>query len=426
MAFPNVTRLLVAGGGVAGVAAAVAASRMGAAVTIAEGCHQLARNKSLLPRLLTGDFAQEELSVADPDDLKGRFGIELRLDEPVISVDCAARTARTRNGRLEFDALVLATGSTPVPGDLRGASKLGVYTLYSADDYIALARAAGGLTQLALTGPLSVSLMVAQALSRHSRVSVFLGGGALPRFERRVLGMISSAASSRGVSLLHESIDAIVGVNRAEAVVSAGAVHPCDGVVILPRISPRLPEIDCTKGDHGGVVVDESMRTSRKDVYAAGDCAELRCGSGSLPSRLHSSSLAMGKAAGANAAGGAAVASLSRCIALDLFGVELCVAGIDADEARRLGKDVVEFESEGGSEDLTISLSYDRVTHRLFGVQMVGRGALRLSEYVSFAVSSRARLDDLAYHECPYVPHLSREGSPISLTAGRALTGARG
>jgi pyruvate/2-oxoglutarate dehydrogenase complex dihydrolipoamide dehydrogenase (E3) component len=180
------------------------------------------------------------------------------------------------------------------------------------------------------------------------------------------------------------------------------------------------------RGDHGGVVVDESMRTSHKDVYAAGDCAELRCGSGSLPSRLHSSSLAMGEAAGTNAAGGTAIASLSRCIALDLFGVELCVAGIDADGARRLGQDVVEFESEGEKEDLTISLAYDRVTHRLFGVQMVGRGALLLSDYVSFAVSSRARLDDLAYHECPYVPHLNRDRSPISLTAGRALARARG
>jgi NADPH-dependent 2,4-dienoyl-CoA reductase/sulfur reductase-like enzyme len=240
-----------------------------------------------------------------------------------------------------------------------------------------------------------------------------------------VLGVVSESASSVGARLLFQPLDAIVGLDRVEAVMSAGEVHPCDGAVILPRSLPCLPSVDCTKGDHGGAVVDDSMRTTSPVVFAAGDCAEIRCGSGSLPSRFHSSSLAMGEIAGVNAAGGAARASMSRCLALDLFGVEVCVAGLDADGARSAGLDAVEFNALGEKGEPDASLVYDRVTLRLYGVQLAGRGALALSDYISLAVASGASLGDLAYQESPYLPSFNRDRSPISLTAGRALARAR-
>jgi NADPH-dependent 2,4-dienoyl-CoA reductase/sulfur reductase-like enzyme len=420
-----VTRVLVVGGGVAGVAAAIAASERGAEVTIAEGSGCLAYNKSLLPRLLSEGRPRAGLHVADLDDISERFGIEVRLGEHVISVDSDSGCVRTSSGRLAFDALVLATGSLHLPDDLRGVSKPGVFTMRSVDDYLALSRALTGVSRVALVGSLPLSLIVAEALSRTCRVSVFLGEGSFPRFSRRVLGMISKAAAPRGVQLLDGHLDAVVGVKRAEAVISAGAVHPCDGVVVLPRSSPSLPALDCIRGDHGGVIVDDSMRTSCRGVYAAGDCAEVRFGSASLPSRLHSSALVMGDAAGINAAGGMARASLSRCLALDLFGVELCTAGIDADAAKKMGLDATEVDSGEDCGPICTSLVYDRTTHRLYGIQVAGPGALSLSDYVSFVVSSGARLDDLAHHESPYLPHFNRDRSPISLTAGQALARAR-
>jgi NADPH-dependent 2,4-dienoyl-CoA reductase/sulfur reductase-like enzyme len=422
------TRVVVAGGGVAGVAAAVSASETGADVIIAEGSGRLACDKSLLPRLLSGASPQAALGAADPDDLAARLGIETRLGEEVVAVDPDAGLIRTRGGRITFDALVLATGSSSIPEDLRGISKPGVFVMRSPDDYLALSRSLGGISRVALAGSLPLSLIVAEAIASSSccrAVSVFIGEAPLPRFSRRVLGMISSAASSRGVELLEGRVDAVVGVKRAEAVISAGMVHPCDGVVILPRSSPSLPSLDCLRGDHGGAIVDDSMRTSCRRVYAAGDCAEPRFGSASLPSRLHSSSLVMGEVAGINAAGGTARASLSRCIALELFGVELCTTGIDTDGARKMGLDAVEFESGAEGGPIGTSLVYDRTTHRLYGIQVAGPGALSLSDYASYAISSGGRLDDLAYNESPHLPLFNRDRSPISLTAGRALTTQR-
>lgn len=420
------TKVLVSGGGVAGIAAAISASMTGAQVTLAERSGTLAQNRCLLPSLLSGAATQAEMRLADPCDLSERFGIEVRLGEHIVSVDSASGCARTRRGCLTFDSIVLATGSVSLPDDLKGASKHGVAVMRSVDDYLGLSEALGGVSHLALIGTLPVSLLLAQAIAGRCRVSVFLGSGTLPQFTRRVLGRVSEAASPRGVRLFFEPVDSIVGVRRAEAVVAAGAVHPCDGVAIVPRTAPSLPSVGCARGGNGGALVDESLRTSCRGVFAAGDCAELRCGSGSLPSRLHSSSIAMGEAAGVNAAGGTAKASVSRCIALELFGVELCEAGLDVRGARRLGLDAVEFESHFGEGELETSLVYDRVTRRLYGVRVAGRGALSLSGYASLAVSSGARLDDLAYQESPCLSRLGCRRSPISLTAGWAIGRSRG
>ena len=205
------TRVLVAGGGIAGVAAAVSASKNGARATIAEGSPCPFPDKSLLPRLLSGESPPDP-GTAEAENLEARFGIEVRYAEPVVSVDPGSGCARTSNGRLEFDRLVLATGSAFVPADLRGSSKLGVFTLRCLDDYLVLSRAMGTLAHVALAGPLPFSLIVAEAISRSSRVSVFLGSGPLSSTARRALGAVSEAASARGVTLLCEPIDAIVGV----------------------------------------------------------------------------------------------------------------------------------------------------------------------------------------------------------------------
>ena len=128
----------------------------------------------------------------------------------------------------------------------------------------------------------------------------------------------------------------------------------------------------------------------------------------------------MGEVAGLNAARGSVQANLAGSVAMRLFGAEVCAAGIDAEEGVRAGLDAVRVDSEG--EDVRISIVYDRTTRRVHGIQAAGPGALSLSEYASFAVASGASLEELAYHESPYLPGLNNDSSPIGLTAGRGLT----
>jgi hypothetical protein len=268
--------------------------------------------------------------------------------------------------------------------------------------------------------------MVAQAISSGQQVKVFLGAGGLGRFSPGLERIVERAARSRGVELLNADIDNVVGMKRVEAVMSAGMVYPCDGVVMLPRSAPLLPRVDCLVGDHGGALVDRSMRTTSGGVYAAGDCAELRLGSSSIQSRLHSSSELMGEVAGVNAAGGAARAEATGTMALEVFGIEVCTAGIGVEEGTSAGLDVERADSgETGTDGMAggtyASLVYDRSTLKVHGVQVAGPGAIALSEYVSLVVSCGSTLESLAYHESPYLPNINKDKPPIGLTAGKIL-----
>jgi NADPH-dependent 2,4-dienoyl-CoA reductase/sulfur reductase-like enzyme len=422
-------KVVVVGGGIAGVAAATAAVDRGSSVTLLEGTDGLGPDRSLFPYILSRDCPPEAVRAVDPVALSRRLGVEIRLNERVLSVSSLSHSVRTENGRLDYDSLVLATGCRHLDCEVKGLSKPGVSVMRSSEDYLALSRSAAFMSRAVVVGPAPLSLVIAQALHSSRKVKVFLGPRSLRRFSPGVGGMVSRAASARGVELIDADVDVVVGTERAEAVLSAGVVHPCDGVVILPKSSPSLPPTGCATGAHGGVLVDRWMRTSSRDVFAAGDCTETRMGSASLPSRLHSSARVMGEVAGSNAAGAAIRANLARSMSLRLFGVEVCAAGVDTEEAARAGLDAVRVDSECAAVEgapsgasVCVSVVYDRTTRKVHGIQAAGQGALSLSEFCSLAVASEMSLEQLAYHESPYLPNFNTGKSPIALTAGRALS----
>src|SRR5208282_5663030 len=88
-------RVLVAGGGAAGVAAAVEAATFGAEVRLLESSERLAPNRSLLPYLLSGRCSRDDIWSSDPDELSEKFDVEVSLGQRIRSVDAGAKSVQT-------------------------------------------------------------------------------------------------------------------------------------------------------------------------------------------------------------------------------------------------------------------------------------------------------------------------------------------
>ncbi len=214
--------------------------------------------------------------------------------------------------RLRYDRLLIATGSRAVPAPFPGADLDGVVyldTLDQARDIVKRARKAkhavvvgGGVTALELVEGFHARGVHVHYLIRRDRYwSALLSEEESRIIENRLLEM--------GVKIHRRAeVKALKGkkgrVHRA--LLTTGEVLRCDlvGVAIGVRPDIRLAKEAGLRCDRG-VLVDEYLRTSDPDIFAAGDVAQIRDRwSGEYRTdSLWPTAIASGRAAGANMAG---------------------------------------------------------------------------------------------------------------------------
>jgi nitrite reductase (NADH) large subunit len=100
-----------------------------------------------------------------PDGFLDTPGLELRLGDPVVSIDLDARTVTSASGLVTpYDALVLATGSTPFVPPVPGATGCNRFVYRTLSDLKAIRDAAQGVTRGAVVGGGLLGLEAANAL----------------------------------------------------------------------------------------------------------------------------------------------------------------------------------------------------------------------------------------------------------------------
>ncbi len=270
-------RIVIVGAGAAGVAAAAALEALGAgaAVTlIGNETEQPYDRTALSKHFLAGKLDGDKLPL-QIDDLAER-GVTLRLGETVQAVEPEARLVRLGDGTtLPFDKLILATGGEPRPLAVPGAGGAQVHLLRSAADARRILAALPAARQAVVIGGSFIGFESAAAL-RDQGLHVTVVSPDRQPF-RKTLGP--------------ELAEAILGVHRAKGTVlrlgaevdriepdavilKDGASLPADLVLVGIGIAPRVALAEAA-GLHveDGVVVDERLRTSDRDIYAVGDIA---------------------------------------------------------------------------------------------------------------------------------------------------------
>ncbi len=185
---------------------------------------------------------------------------------------------------LRWDKLLVATGSRTTMRGWPGQDLRRVQGFVSLQDLVALERATPAIDTAVIVGGGLIGVELAEMLRSRGRRVVLLvrertvWGNVLPPEEGERVGRVVRA---HGVDLrLEAELDAILddGNGCAGAVrLRSGEVIRCQFVGIATGVEPQL---DAVRGSglvtgRRGVRVDERLRTSHPDVYAAGDCAEI-------------------------------------------------------------------------------------------------------------------------------------------------------
>jgi nitrite reductase (NADH) large subunit len=242
---------------------------------------------------LTSYFAgrePDELLLGEPS-LWADPLVTLRRGTPAVAIDRAARTVTDDLGRQEsYDALVLATGSYAFVPPVPGTDLPGVYVYRTLDDVAELrgwveertrvlgravrgAVVGGGLLGLEAAGALQalgVESTVVEFAPRLMALQVDDGGGEALR--RLIAGLGISIRTSTATARLSATPSGNVGTMSF----SDGGSLDVDVVVLATGVRPRdelARAAGLEIGARGGVVVDESCRTSDPDVWAVGEVA---------------------------------------------------------------------------------------------------------------------------------------------------------
>jgi 3-phenylpropionate/trans-cinnamate dioxygenase ferredoxin reductase subunit len=206
--------------------------------------------------------------------------IELRRGESAVSLDAADGTLELSGGeRLGYDRLLLATGAEPRRLDVPGAGLSNIHYLRTLADADVLRAELPGTEHLVVVGAGWIGCEVA-ASARQLGVEVTVVEPADLPLER-VLGpevgrVFLDLHTDHGVRVLTGTgIESFEGDSSvARAVTGGGKALDCDRVAVGIGVVPRV-ELAASAGlaVGDGILVDERLRTSAPDVFAAGDVA---------------------------------------------------------------------------------------------------------------------------------------------------------
>src|SRR5579875_18013 len=280
--------IVIVGNGIAGLTAAVEARRFSPdarIVIITDQCHPTI-NTPALKQFATGKLLREQL-LAYP------AGTEREQRIHVIQAHVEAINAREKylcldGGRgFGYGSLLIATGSKPngLPASMPGRDFDGVLTLHRLPDYLDLRRRIGEIGQAVVIGGgvhaiETVMGLLSWGITVHWLVR---SETVMPRFlDQPASSLVLEHIQRSGVKIYLET--EVVGVvGRVGAVAGVITNHnqmiPCQLVLVCTGTRPNAALAQrCTEPMlcKNGILVDDYLRTSVRDIYAAGDVAALK------------------------------------------------------------------------------------------------------------------------------------------------------
>ena len=297
-----------------------------------------AYSRVLLPYFLRGSLARERLFFHDEAWYRS-LGARTLFGRAVVQVKDRDRAIVLDDGaEMTFDRLLIASGARPCLPAIQNLAGPGIHFLWALEEADRLHREFLPGRKVAFIGSGFVSMQGAwAACSRGMRVSIL---EVMPRILPRVLDAKGSALLAGAMRKHGVDVRLSVGIERVERlpggslqILLACESEPLEADLIVVGAGVR-PCLQFLRGTavrmEEGILVDERMRTTAPDIYAAGDVAlgPSVFGEPHASHALWPTAVEQGKVAGANMAGRALAyqGSLNMNVA-EMFGLTVASMG---------------------------------------------------------------------------------------------------
>lgn len=239
-------------------------------------------NRIMLSKVLQGNSSMDEI-VIHPLSWYQEKGIKLYTDTLVTTIDTKQKFIETNKGvTMQYDRLILATGSSAFIPKLSGVDKAGVTGFRNIDDCLAMIEASKTYHRAAVIGGGILGLEAAKGLL-HLGMEVNIVHNASYIMNRQLdpisANLLQKELEEQGMRfLLNKRTERILGRTRTKGLLfEDGTKLAVDYIVFAVGIKPRIELADGSGIQaNRAFIVDDFMQTNIPDVYAVGECAEHR------------------------------------------------------------------------------------------------------------------------------------------------------
>ncbi len=210
-----------------------------------------------------------------------QYGVELILGNPATGVDPQNQQVHLASDDiLEYDNLLIATGSSPKRLGIKGEDLAGVFTLKTIDDADQLVKFAGGMKDIVIIGGGLIGLQAANALYTAGRNIKIIIGSKQPlsqNVDPSCAENVCQGIRECGMSVIFETHAVSIGKakDKLSVVLSSDKNLEADAVIVGKGVRPNIQLVQESEiAVNQGIMVDETMRTNVPNVFAAGDVAE--------------------------------------------------------------------------------------------------------------------------------------------------------
>lgn len=377
------------------------------------------------------------------------LGGQLLIDT-VSAIDRSAQTASTESGRtIEWQRLILATGTRPFLPDIPGAAREGVFAIRKNHDYLEelFDDVIPETRRLVIVGGGFIGIEFAdEARKQGIEITIIerLPHLLMRNFDPEICERVEENLSAKGVQIrAGAAVVEIAGEGEEgavqEVVLEGGERIPAQAVLIAigDRREVGLAEsMGLTLSRTGGVWVDSFQRT-REDqrIFAVGDCSFkqdffLRR---SIQSLLASNAAAEGRVAGMNLFALRQERYNTGSIAIYasmIDGLAFGCAGMTAHAARAEGMSVVVGRTQipdhhpptmPGTQLMACQLIFTRHGTLLGGQITGGQTTAEVLNAIGIAIQAKLSASDLVTFQFGSHPRLTAPAHPIVLAAADAL-----
>lgn len=337
---------------------------------------------------------------------------------------------------IAYSKLILATGANPFIPPIAGSTLRGVGAFKTQADLVWIENLVEqGLKQAVVVGAGAIGIELAQALSFRDVVVdlVDMAPSVLPNLvDTDMAGDLGREIESQSIHLhLGSRVNELVGTEVVESVV-LDTGHRIDfdtaegdslsGVVLFAAgMKPDLTLVEGSTIELGrdGIIVNDVMETSVKDVYAVGDCVQYVSGITGKPlsGKLATNAVPMAKVLGFNLLGHKrSYPGFYNGAATKVGRFFIGGTGLSESTARSMGYEVVcgysqvttKFPIMPEARKKKMKLVVDAKSHRILGAQVVsGEPVAGRMDLLTFAIQKESTVEDLSALSYASQPHQS-------------------